>query len=251
MPVHDALGTRMKGYESRNQYYLQKRTPVVIRVDGKAFHSFTKELQRPFDTIFQSSMIQTMKALCENIQNCVFGYTQSDEITFILKDYTQLDTCAWFDYRTDKLCSIAASLATYYFNKFFHFHATQIINITSTTNEYSLVLMRCLEKMAIFDARCFNIPKEEVVNLVYWRQLDAIRNSILMCGQANFSHAELMNKSCPQIKEMLLSIGKDWDKLPIYKQRGIACVRENKTWITDYSMPILLKEDRDYLERLI
>lgn len=111
--------------------------------------------------------------------------------------------------------------------------------------------MRCLEKMAIFDARCFNIPKEEVVNLVYWRQLDAIRNSILMCGQANFSHAELMNKSCSQIKEMLLSIGKDWDKLPIYKQRGIACVRENKTWITDYSMPILLKEDRDYLERLI
>lgn len=251
MPVHDALGTRMKEYERRNQYYLQRRTPVAIRVDGRAFHSYTKGLNRPFDNIFQNTMIQTMETLCEQIQNCIFGYVQSDEITFILKDYTQLNTSAWFEYRTDKLCSISASLATYYFNKYFAENANRIIS-ADPTSSYSITLSKCInEKAATFDARCFNIPKEEVVNLVYWRQLDAVRNSILSCGQAEFSHKELMNKSCKEIKTMLEDIGKSWDKIPIYKQRGTACRREEGTWVTDYSMPLLLKEDRAYLEDLI
>lgn len=251
MPVHDDLGTRMKEYESRNQYYLQKRTPVAIRIDGRAFHSFTRGLQRPFDKVFQESMIQTMESLCENVQNCIFGYTQSDECTLILKDYAQLNTSAWFEYRTDKLCSISASLATYYFNKYFRFNAIRVINTSDHNDEYALTLSHCLDKIAIFDARCFNIPKEEVVNLIYWRQLDAIRNSILMCGQSVFSHKELMNKSCKQVKEMLEEYGLQWENLPIYKQRGTACIREDGTWIVDYSMPVLLKEDREYLERLI
>ena len=245
------LGTRMKEYESRNQYYLQKRTPVVIRVDGRAFHSFTKGLNRPFDNVFQTAMIETMEAMCEQIQNCIFAYTQSDEITFILKDWKELNTSAWFDYRTDKLCSISASLATYYFNKFFKFNATRIINNSSATDEYALTLIHCLDKIAIFDARCFNIPKEEVTNLIYWRQLDAIRNSILSCGQATFSHKELMNKSCNQIKDMLAQAGQPWENIAIYKQRGTACRREEGTWITDYSMPILSKEGREYIESLL
>ena len=141
MPVHDALGTRMKEYERRNQYYLQRRTPVAIRIDGRAFHSYTKGLNRPFDNIFQSTMIQTMESLCEQIQNCIFGYVQSDEITFILKDYTQLNTSAWFDYRTDKLCSISASLATYYFNKYFAENANRIIS-AEPTSSYSITLSK-------------------------------------------------------------------------------------------------------------
>lgn len=244
------LGTRMKEYESRNQYYLQKRTPVIIRVDGRAFHSFTKGLKRPFDNIFQTSMIETMEAMCEQIQNCICAYTQSDEITFILKDWKELNTCAWFEYRTDKLCSISASLATYYFNKFFRENASRIIE-AGADKSYCLTLERCLQRLATFDARCFNIPKEEITNLVYWRQLDAIRNSILSCGQATFSHKELMNKSCNQIKEMLIAAGKPWENIPIYKQRGTACRRENNTWVTDYSMPILLKEGREYIESLL
>ena len=250
MPVHDALGTRMKEYESRNQYYLQRRTPVAIRIDGRAFHSFTKGLNRPFDNVFQISMIQTMETLCGEVQNCIFGYTQSDEITLILKDYNQLNTSAWFDYRTDKLCSISASLATYYFNKYFKENAQHILDV-NVNSDYAITLSKCLNKPAIFDARCFNIPKEEVVNLVYWRQLDAIRNSILSCGQAEFSHKDLMNKSCKEVKIMLEDIGKSWDKIPVYKQRGTACTRVEGTWITDYAMPLLLKEDRAYLEDLI
>lgn len=250
MPVHSAIGTRMKDYESRNQYYLQKRTPVIIRVDGRAFHTFTKNLKRPYDNVFQNSMIKTMEAMAAEIQNCVFAYCQSDEITFVLNDYQQLNTSAWFDYRTDKICSVAASLATYYFNRYFKEEAQRIIK-TMQDEDYNLVLLKCIESQTLFDARCFNIPKEEVTNCIYWRQLDAIRNSILMLGQSMFSHKQLMNKTCEEVKKMCEEAGTSWDKLPIYKQRGTCCCRENGMWVTDYTMPILLKEERDYLEKLI
>lgn len=246
----DSLGQRMKKYEAVSKTVLMTRTPVAIRVDGKSFHTFTKSLTKPFDHVFMNSMIQTMEAMCADIQNCIFGYTQSDEITFILKDYEQLNTAAWFDYETQKLCSISASMATYYFNKFFYENAERIIRANSN-DEYSIILNKCLLAPAMFDARCFNIPKEEVVNLIYWRQLDAIRNSVQACGQAFFTHKELMYKSCEEIKEMLKQIEHPWEQLPTFKQRGTCCCRENKSWITDYTMPILLKENRAYLEDLI
>lgn len=247
MPIHDALGTRMKKYEGVAKTILMPRTPVAIRVDGKAFHTFTKQLNKPFDNVFMNSMIQTMEVMCADMQNCIFGYVQSDEITFILKDYEQLNTSAWFDNEVQKLCSVSASMATYYFNKFFHENAERMIR-ANPNDEYSLTLAKCLNAPAIFDARCFNIPREEVVNLVYWRQLDAVRNSIQACGQARFSHKQLMHKSCNDIKEMLNG---EWDKLPIFKQRGTCCARENKQWVTNYSMPMLVKEGREYLEALI
>ena len=250
MPVHDTFGNRIKEYEHRNQYYLQKRTPVIIRIDGRAFHNFTHNLQKPFDNIFTNTMIETMESLCQEIQNCIFGYVQSDEISLVLKDYTNLNTAAWFEYRTDKLCSISASLATWYFNKYFQENSKRIIECSINT-EYQMALQHCIETPAIFDARCFNIPREEVVNAIYWRQLDAVRNSIQACGQAEFSHKELMYKNCNEIKKMLEDIGKPWDSLPVYKQRGTCCKRENREWVTDYSMPLLVKEGREYLETLI
>lgn len=113
------LANRMKEYEKRNQYYLQKRTPVAIRVDGRSFHTFTKGFQRPFDKILMTAMQETAKYMCENIQGAKFAYIQSDEITIILVDYDTLETDCWFNYRMDKLCSISASMATMAFNKFF------------------------------------------------------------------------------------------------------------------------------------
>ena len=118
--VNDALGDRMKEYESRNQYFLQRRTPVIIRVDGKAFHTFTRGFQKPFDEVLGNAMVRTMEYCAANIGNCVFAYCQSDEITFVLSDYRKLNTDAWFGYRTDKLCSIAASMATMAFNRYFY-----------------------------------------------------------------------------------------------------------------------------------
>ena len=133
MPVNDELGTRMKEfYENVPKTRLVRRIPVAIRLDGKAFHTFTRGFQKPFDEVLGKAMRKTMKYLCENIQGCVLGYTQSDEITLILVDYQNLNSCAWFDYEVQKMCSIAASMATMAFNKFF----TKNVNYFEMTHEY-------------------------------------------------------------------------------------------------------------------
>ena len=120
MPVHDDLGVRMKTfYEQIPKTKLMRRCPVALRIDGKAFRTFTRGFQKPFDEVLIKSMQETMKYLCENIQGCVLGYTQSDEITLILVDYKKLTSSAWFDYEVQKICSIAASMATMAFNESF------------------------------------------------------------------------------------------------------------------------------------
>lgn len=279
------LANRMKEYEKRNQYYLQKRTPVAIRVDGRSFHTFTKGFKRPFDEVLMKSMQETAKYMCENMGNAKFAYAQSDEITIILVDYDTLETDCWFNYRTDKLCSIAASMATMAFNKFFAKNVDEWgrktfadwdeggTNDPEVANSPEWELMqtysRALAKGAMFDARCFNIPKEEVTNLVYWRQLDAARNSVQMVGQANFSHKELQNKSCNMIQDMLHEQkGINWNDFPVDCKRGAAVIKkkigtniaaacgiagatyENR-WVIDRDMPMLKGEDRKYLDDLV
>lgn len=270
MNVRDNLGDRMKDYEVRNQYFLQRHIPVAIRVDMKSGHSFTKGFKQPFDEIFVKSMQQTAKFMCENIQGTVLSFQQSDEITIILQDYKNLNTDAWFNYRTDKMCSIAASMATMAFNKFFtknvnYFEITH--EHDDTINEYCTTLVNAAEKGAMFDARVLNIPKEEVCNLIYWRQLDATRNSIQMVGQANFSHKELQNKSCNIIQEMLFSEkGINWNDYPTYLKRGSCCIKTTiqnpnvdikdgaypkSIWMIDLDIPIFKGDGRKYIDKLI
>lgn len=119
MGSNDSLGDRMKRYESVSRNFLTRRVPAVIRLDGKAFHTFTKGMRKPFDRILMNTMQLTMRELCKNIQGCVFGYTQSDEITLVLTDYATIQTDAWFGYNVQKMTSVAASMATLYFNQFF------------------------------------------------------------------------------------------------------------------------------------
>ena len=275
MSVHDDLGTRMKEfYEQVPKTRLVRRMPVAIRIDGKAFHTFTRGFQKPFDEVLMKSMQETTKYLCENIQGCIFGFTQSDEITLILIDYQKINSSAWFDYEVQKICSISASMATMAFNKFFERNAENYIQNCATdyetdglygkgTPEYQLceIYQKAVEKGAMFDARCFNIPKEEVTNLVYWRQLDATRNSIQMVGQANFNHKELQNKTCNMIQDMLHEQkGINWNDYPTVCKRGSACIYTeyanmngsyNSGWIIDKEMPILKGEDRAYVDNLI
>lgn len=258
MPVNDELGKRMKRYEAIPQISLMRRTPVAIRIDGKAFHTFTKYLNKPWDDIFQKSMQETMKYLCQNIQNCVFGYQQSDEITLILTDYETLTTDAWFGYEVQKLCSISASMATMKFNQAFADNASKWCynyfkawHHSETEDKYLETLNNCLNSGAMFDARCFNIPREEVTNLVYWRQVDAVRNSIQSMGQAYFSHKQLMNKNTKEVRQMLEDNGTLWEDRPVAEKRGVACLKGEDGWYIDYNMPTLKGEDRDYIEKLI
>ena len=267
MPVRDDLGTRMKEYyENVYRFGLTRRTPVAIRIDGKAFHTFTKGFQKPFDNVLVKSMQETMKYLCENIQGCKLGYTQSDEITLILTDYDTLTTDAWFGYELQKMCSIAASMATMAFNKFFErnvfewkdtvFAVSYLGHLNNEISPEDLALletyMKAIDKGAIFDARVFNIPKEEVINLVYWRQLDAARNSVQMVGQANFSHKELQNKSCNMIQEMLMTEKEiNWNDFPTHLKRGSCCVKTPSGWHIDKEIPMFRGEGREYIDSLI
>ena len=269
---NDELGKRMKEYyESIPKTKLMRRTPVTIRLDGKNFHTFVRGFQKPFDKVLIKSMQETMKYLCENIQNCVLGFTESDEITLILVDYKNLNTAAWFDYEVQKMCSIAASMATMAFNKFFAENVKHWASISgremfeALTSEqritYEHTLNNAVEKGAMFDARCFNVPKEEVTNLIYWRQLDAIRNSIQMVGQANFYHKEIQNKSCNMIQDMLMiEKGINWNDFPTYQKRGSCCIKEEyyidsttvrTRWVIDKEIPIFKGENREYIEKLI
>ena len=283
MPINDDLGKRMKEYyEQISKTKLMRRCPVVLKIDGRAFHTFCRSFNKPFDDILVKTMQDTMKYLCENIEGCVLGYTQSDEISLLLIDYKKLDTAAWFDYEVQKLCSISASMATLAFNKFFYDNVEfnfqeewakineKITNKEISSEEaepmfdkledeyYDKYYSKC--NKAMFDSRCFNIPKEEVTNYFYWRQLDATRNSIQMVGQANFSHKELQNKSCNDIQNMLLT-EKDinWNDLITYKKRGSCCVKKEfvqdditqTKWVVDKNIPIFKGEDRCYINDLV
>lgn len=231
----DSLGDRMKeNYENRAKTYLVRRMPVIIRLDGKAFHTFTKGFKRPYDEVFHTAMNLTLQFLCENIQGCKFGYTQSDEITLVLTDYDTLTTDGWFDYAVQKMCSVSASMATFVFNKHFEKNVEDFVyehdkNIipdqvmwdSEENEELYGAYYKAMNKGAMFDSRCFNIPEEEVCNCVLWRQQDATRNAIQMLGQCNFSHKELQGKSCTDIQDMLM-IQKNinFNDMPVEFKRG-------------------------------
>lgn len=258
----DSLGDRMKeNYENRSKTKLVRRMPVIIRLDGKAFHTFTRGFEKPFDKRLMEAMQETTLELCKNIQGCVFGYTQSDEITLVLVDYNDIDTSAWFDYEVQKLCSVVASMCTLYFNRIFREKVSEFID-SETWNQtmedvdlYKLVNSYNLSLScgAVFDARAFNIPKEEVVNCCLWRQQDCTRNSIFSLAQAYFSHGELHGKSSSEMQDMLM--GKyniNWNDLSICEKRGTAVIRDDDGhWKIDKEMPILKGEDRNYLEKKI
>lgn len=270
----DALGDRMKKYEYITRTYLVPRMPVIIRLDGKAFHTFTRGFKRPFDEVLISTMQDTTKYLCENIQGCVLGYTQSDEITLVLVDYKKLNSCAWFDNNIQKMCSIAASMATFAFNRFFvanlnaFYEFNTDIDLTEIgyhitfseedNGKYYEAYKKAAEKGAMFDARVFNIPKEEVCNCVLWRQNDATRNSVEMVAQAHFSHGVLQNKSQSQMQDMLmLEKGINWNDFPVHQKRGSCCIKvqgdEDKRpkWVIDKKIPIFKGEGRKYIEDLV
>lgn len=276
MPVYTDLDIRMKEYEKASDLKLIRRMPVLIRIDGRAFHTFTKGFEKPFDDILMNAMKETTKYLCENVQNCVLGYTQSDEISLLLIDYTELNTQPWFDNRIQKIVSTSAALATHKFKEVFVNDIEKFGNknipdwdMCGTNEELTdeqkenLNYIDCLynaieKKYKGFDSRCWNLPKDEVTNYFFWRQQDCIRNSIQMVAQANFSHKELHNKKCADIKEMLLEKGINWDDdFSIDKQRGtcfykVMSTKYNRTyWEADTNIPIFKNEGRGYIDQFV
>lgn len=235
----DGLGDRMKSYETVTKQFLMKRTPVIIRIDGKAFHTFTKRFERPFSDTMHQLMIYTTNQLVRNIQNAVLGYTQSDEISILLTDWNTLTTDQWFSGNIQKIVSVSASMATGYFNAAYHEYC----------DSKSDKQVDFQNETAFFDARVFNLPFAEVTNYFLWRQQDASRNSVQMLARAYFSHKELHGKNNSQIQDMLmLQKFVNWNDIATWKRRG-SCVYRNEDGeiVTDYNIP-LFTADREFID---
>lgn len=237
------LGERMKGYEHSARFYLTRRMPMIIRCDGKAFHSFTKGFEKPWDDDLRDAMTEAAKALLQEISGGKIAYIQSDEISVLVTDYDSLEFEPWFSKSVQKTCSVSASIATMAFNR----HMTE----------------QDRKNNACFDARCFILPESEVNNYFIWRQQDAVRNSIQGYGQRYFSHKQLHKKNCGAIQEMLFQEkGINWNDVDTWKKRGwcvtrkvvskdIEGVEAIRTSIEpDWEIPTFT-QDREYIEKLV
>jgi tRNA(His) guanylyltransferase len=230
--MKDSIGDRMKdNYEDRYRIKLTRRVPVILRLDGRAFHTLTRRCERPFDPVFQNAMKHTAMHLCQEIMGAKCAYVQSDEISILITDFDKLTTEAWFDYNVQKIVSVAAGLAAVKFSGLF---------VDPYGSEYD----------ACFDARAFNMPKEEVANYFVWRQKDWIRNSVSMLAQANFSHKQLQGKNQAAIHDMLHGIGINWADLEPKWKNGVFLIQsEDEGWKTLVEYEVT--KDRQVIESLL
>lgn len=265
----DSLGDRMKGYENISRIYLTKRSPVIIRIDGKAFHTFTRGFAKPFDKFFMRAMQITAQKLCEVISGCKLAYIQSDEISLLLTDYDTIDTQPWFDNNLQKLVSVSASIATLTFNREFAaltrnlsdeyvYHSATMCSLWGErTEKHFNAYISANRQGATFDARAFILPKEEVCNYFIWRQQDATRNSILSVAQSVFSAKEMHSKKCDLLQDMLFTQkGINWNNYTTTEKRGSCVIKtvvnqngvDRHKWVIDADIPIFTK-DKNYIEK--
>ncbi|AHN66639.1 tRNA-His guanylyltransferase [Bacillus phage Bcp1] len=236
----DKFGNRMKGYENAYRTKLPQRMPVIVRIDGKAFHTYTKGMNRPFDSTLAYTMWETCQYLAKNVMGCKLAYTQSDEISLLITNYEKLTTQSWFDNNLQKIVSVAASLATAKFN--------EVMRESYPKKE-----------LALFDARAWVLPQDEVNNYFLWRQQDATKNSISMVAQANFPHKALQGLNGKQLQDKLM-LEKDinWNDLPVWQKRGVCIVKEFYTkngalrsrWAVDENTPVF-SQDTGYINGLV
>lgn len=247
-----SLGDRMKTYEAVPKNFLMRRTPCIIRLDGKAFHTFTHGFDKPFDDCLMEAMQETMLYLCKNIQGCVLGYTQSDEITLVLCDYQKLETAAWFDYNVQKMVSVSASMATFAFTKYLSdLSFNMFMKSDPNRSDKWKFIQDKLNRGAFFDSRCFSLPISEVTNCLIWRQQDATRNSIQALAQSLYSHKQIEGLSCNVLQnKMLTEKDVNWNDLDTTKKRGSCAIKVLGDWVIDKNIPIFT-QDRSYIESRI
>lgn len=240
--MHDSLGDRMKNnYESRTRYAMGRRTYTVIRIDGKAFHTYTRGLERPFDADLMADIDSTASYVCKEVQGAKFAFVQSDEISILFTDFDCIDSQAWFDLDIQKICSVSASLATAKFNDLRRVRVGTFEHCEAT-------------KLAHFDSRVFQLPTQtEVMNYFIWRQNDAVRNSISSVAQSLYSPKQLHGVGQNQQQELIHQMGINWNDYTSGEKRGRFIERElyekdgatRSRWITK-ECPIFT-QDNDWL----
>ena len=242
-----SLGDRMKRYEEASRTVLPDRLPIIIRIDGKAFHTYTRGCQRPFDTSLADVMVATARQLCEEVQGAQLAYTQSDEISLLVHGYKRFNSSSWFDRQVQKTCSVAAAVAS----------------ATFTAQSYKIWRDSSI-RPAVFDARAFVVPESDVCNYFLWRQQDCARNSVQQLARSLFSHAQCQGKPGTELVKMCEQAGHPWNMLEQRWTRGSCIVRtvdgtyqDSETgevavargiWYVDHNIPVFSR-DRDYVNR--
>lgn len=257
---NDSLGDRMKSYEDAYRTKLPIRMPVIMRIDGRAFHTYTAGCKKPVDQGLVDCMNDTAIALCEEVQGCKVAYVQSDEISLLLTNYETVDTQSWFENNLQKMVSISAAVASVTFTE----GSWKIWGSQTSVSgdEHSIT------QPALFDSRAFVMPKEDVCNYFLWRQQDATRNSVQMLARSLYSHKECTDKNNSELQEMCFQKGINWNDCPIPQRRGRCIIKKSvpgsainkKTqevvrfqrseWTVDNEIPIF-SADRKYIDRFV
>ena len=216
------LGNRMKAnYEQRSRFALTRRVPVIIRVDGRTFHTVTRGCKKPFDNGLMQSMIYGARAVLNDAQGAKLAYVQSDEASFLLTDYDNLQTQAWFDYNLCKIVSISASVMTQGF---------------IGAAEECLPNLPGMSKLN-FDSRAFNLPESDIANYFVWRAKDWKRNSLQMYAHSFFSHQQMNGRCTADLHEMLHHVGRNWTTdLTEQEQNGTFIECADSKWVERYDV---------------
>lgn len=252
----DGLGDRMKGYEHATRTVLPGRLPVIIRVDGKAFHTYTRGCKRPWDDRLTEVMDLTAIELCKAIQGAQMAYVQSDEISVLLHSYKKIESTSWFDSQVQKMVSVAAGIASSSFTA----NSWKIWEDPRPKSLSELPALVANIRPAVFDARAFIIPEQDVVNYFLWRQQDASRNSVQMLARSLYSHKDLDGKKTAALQELCFQKGRNWNDEPTRFRRGRCIVKKQHTvpashgsdsalrsrWEVDNEIPVF-SQDRDYI----
>ena len=272
----EKLSDKMKRLENLVNYTLEKKKPVILRIDGRSFSKFTKNLDKPFDEDLSRMFQNVCKNLHTEMDNVKFIYSTSDEISILLTDWTNANTDAWYNYRLQKLVSVASSVVTVRFNEQIQDTINDYVRkftseplelrMLRTKNfqeglddmffsdeeiKYSIWLRKLFK--AEFDCRAFNLDKDDVVPYFIFRQKDAIRNSISSLANANFSHKFLEGKNQQEKIDLIKeATGIDWNELSTIQKMGFAVYKDDMTgqWIVDDNIPEFMI-NRNYIQRFL
>ena len=218
--MRDALGSRIKRYEAVSNYRLTPRSPIFLRVDGKSFHTCTRQMERPFDRRLIGAMVAATQATAKEMRGFKLAYTQSDEATFLLTDYDTFETQGWFDHEWQKLVSITASAFTAHFNRAID---------AALDPDHGMLFSDTMKRVAMFDARAFVVPESDMANVFPWRHQDWARNSPQMLARAHYTHAELDKQKRADLHELLYAKGVNWATLDDQRKNGTYVARDGAT----------------------
>lgn len=210
-----SLGDRMKAYENVFRPKLVPRSCVIVRIDGRAFHTWTKKFGagKPFDKTVMQMMMDSAVKVANDMQGFKLGYVQSDEASFLITDFDELETQGWFDYNHSKIVSISASVMTCWFNRYV------VQNVLEDDKKKDCP--------AFFDSRAFVVPDSDVTNYFLWRSRDWSKNGVQMLARSMFSQKDLHGKNLDQMHEMIKLKGNSWYNCTDQERNGTWIVKNN------------------------